>query len=72
MKTTYKKGKLTIPIEVGDTILVGRFKNKAVKLLRNKPNNAPNLRKLKQMVNTGIREWDDISYEALDKMGYRY
>ena len=31
MKTTYKKGKLTIPIEVGDTILVGRFKNKAVK-----------------------------------------
>jgi hypothetical protein len=32
MKTSYKKGKLTIPIEVGDTILVGRFKNKAVKV----------------------------------------
>ena len=32
MKITYKKGKLTIPIEVGDTILVGRFKNKAVKV----------------------------------------
>ena len=32
MKTTYKKVKLTIPIEVGDTILVGRFKNKAVKV----------------------------------------
>ena len=32
MKTTYKKGKLSITIEVGDTILVGRFKNKAVKV----------------------------------------
>jgi hypothetical protein len=32
MKTTYKNGKLTIPIEIGDTILVGRFKNKAVKV----------------------------------------
>jgi hypothetical protein len=32
MKTTYKNGKLTIPIEIGDTMLVGRFKNKAVKV----------------------------------------
>jgi len=32
MKTTYKKGKLIIPIEIGDTMLVGRFKNKAVKV----------------------------------------
>ena len=32
MKITYKKGKLIIPIEVGDTMLVGRFKNKAVKV----------------------------------------
>tara|TARA_R100000664_G_C2757850_1_gene146300 strand:- start:1531 stop:1710 length:180 start_codon:yes stop_codon:yes gene_type:complete len=32
MKTTYKNGKLIIPIEVGDTMLVGRFKNKAVKI----------------------------------------
>jgi hypothetical protein len=32
MKVTYKKGKLIIPIEVGDTMMVGRFKNKAVKV----------------------------------------
>lgn len=32
MKTTYKNGRLSIPIEVGDTILIGRFKNKAVKV----------------------------------------
>ena len=32
MKTTYKNGKLTIPIKIGDTMLVGRFKNKAVKV----------------------------------------
>ena len=32
MKTTYKNGKLTIPIAIGDTMLVGRFKNKAVKV----------------------------------------
>ena len=32
MKTTYKKGKFSIPIKVGDTMLVGRFKNKAVKV----------------------------------------
>lgn len=32
MKTTYKNGRLSIPIEVGDTILIRRFKNKAVKV----------------------------------------
>ena len=32
MKITYKKGKLIIPIEEGDTMLVGRFKNKSVKV----------------------------------------
>ncbi len=32
MKTTYKNGKLIIPIKIGDTMLVGRFKNKAVKV----------------------------------------
>jgi len=32
MKITYKKGKLIIPIEKGDIMLVGRFKNKAVKV----------------------------------------
>jgi hypothetical protein len=32
MKITYKKGKLIIPIEKGDTMLIGRFKNKAVKV----------------------------------------
>jgi len=32
MKITYKKGKLIIPIEEGDTMLVGRFKNRAVKV----------------------------------------
>ena len=32
MKIEYKKGKLIIPIEKGDTMLVGRFKNKAVKV----------------------------------------
>ena len=31
-KITYKKGKLIIPIEEGDTMLVGRFKNKSVKV----------------------------------------
>ena len=32
MKIEYKKGKLIIPIKKGDTMLVGRFKNKAVKV----------------------------------------
>ena len=32
MKIEYKKGKLIIPIQAGDTMLVGRFKNKAVKV----------------------------------------
>ena len=32
MKIEYKKGKLIIPIEKGDTMLVGRFKYKAVKV----------------------------------------
>lgn len=34
MKVTYKRGKLIIPIEIGDIILVGRFKNKPVKVKR--------------------------------------
>ena len=32
MKTTYKNKQFTIPIEVGDTIMVGRFRNKPVKV----------------------------------------
>ena len=32
MKATYKDKKLIIPIEVGDTIMVGRFRNKPVKV----------------------------------------
>jgi len=32
MKIEYKKGKLIIPIKKGDIMLVGRFKNKAVKV----------------------------------------
>ena len=32
MKITYEKGKLIIPIKEGDTMLIGRFKNKAVKI----------------------------------------
>lgn len=32
MKITYKNGKLIIPIKEGDTMLIGRFKNKPVKV----------------------------------------
>jgi|TARA_R100001509_G_C4826349_1_gene201672 hypothetical protein len=32
MKTTYKNNQFIIPIEVGDTIMVGRFRNKPVKV----------------------------------------
>ncbi len=32
MKITYKNKQFTIPIEVGDTIMVGRFRNKPVKV----------------------------------------
>ena len=32
MKTTYKNNQFVIPIEVGDTIMVGRFRNKPVKV----------------------------------------
>ena len=32
MKTTYKTNQFVIPIEVGDTIMVGRFRNKPVKV----------------------------------------
>tara|TARA_B100000035_G_C20790308_1_gene460932 strand:- start:292 stop:471 length:180 start_codon:yes stop_codon:yes gene_type:complete len=32
MKTTYKNKQFIIPIEVGDTIMVGRFRNKPVKV----------------------------------------
>jgi hypothetical protein len=32
MKIKYKEGKLIIPIKKGDIMLVGRFKNKAVKV----------------------------------------
>ena len=32
MKVTYKDDKFIIPIKVGDTIMVGRFRNKPVKV----------------------------------------
>ena len=32
MKATYKGKEFIIPIEVGDTIMVGRFRNKPVKV----------------------------------------
>ena len=32
MKITYKNKQFIIPIEVGDTIMVGRFRNKPVKV----------------------------------------
>ncbi len=32
MKAIYKDKKLIIPIEVGDTVMVGRFRNKPVKV----------------------------------------
>ena len=32
MKATYKDKEFIIPIEVGDTIMVGRFRNKPVKV----------------------------------------
>jgi len=32
MKVEYKEGKFIIPIKEGDTMLVGRFKNKVVKV----------------------------------------
>ena len=32
MKANYKDKKFIIPIEVGDTIMVGRFRNKPVKV----------------------------------------
>ena len=32
MKAIYKNKKLIIPIEVGDTVMVGRFRNKPVKV----------------------------------------
>ena len=32
MKTTYKNNQFIITIEVGDTIMVGRFRNKPVKV----------------------------------------
>jgi hypothetical protein len=32
MKATYKENKFIIPIEVGDTVMVGRFRNKPVKV----------------------------------------
>ena len=32
MKAKFKDGKLVIPIEIGDTMLTGRFRNKPVKV----------------------------------------
>ena len=32
MKAIYKDKKLIIPIEIGDTVMVGRFRNKPVKV----------------------------------------
>tara|TARA_R110000772_G_scaffold224352_1_gene334963 strand:+ start:127 stop:306 length:180 start_codon:yes stop_codon:yes gene_type:complete len=32
MKVEYKNGKLIIPIEKGDTMLTGRFRNKPIKV----------------------------------------
>ena len=32
MKAQYKKGQFVIPIEEGDTILTGRFRNKPIKV----------------------------------------
>ena len=32
MKATYKKKEFIIPIEIGDTIMVGKFRNKPVKV----------------------------------------
>ncbi len=32
MKATYKEKEFIIPIEIGDTIMVGKFRNKPVKV----------------------------------------
>ena len=32
MKSQYKKGQFVIPIQEGDTILTGRFRNKPIKV----------------------------------------
>lgn len=32
MKATYKNKEFIIPIEIGDTIMVGRFRNKPIKV----------------------------------------
>ena len=32
MKATYKEKQFIIPVEVGDTIMVGKFRNKPVKV----------------------------------------